>query len=244
MSRISLDIAELYAAKLRSDLQLSQSEPISVKTVLRMLGVFVLYRPLSDSLYGLSLRSADGWHRFMLVNSNSTRGRQHFTVAHELYHLCFDDNPQPHFCKEGQIDDSEKSANMFARAFLMPRGGIVKAIPTEELHPSKISLTTVLRLETLFGVSHQALLIRLKEMKLISSDLFERYLPVKVIYEARLRGLSTDLYTKGNEGVVLGDFGAKARELFEKDIISEGHYVELLNKIGYGCGESEDCAGC
>ena len=42
---------------------------------------------------------------------------------------------------------------------------------------------------------------------------------------------------------MIGDFGAKARELFEKDIISEGHYVELLNMIGYGCGEGEDCAG-
>ena len=89
-----------------------------------------------------------------------------------------------------------------------------------------------------------AMLIRLKEMKLITSSVFEKYQAVRVMYEASLRGLSTDLYQKGNEGLIIGDFGAKARELFEKDKISEGHYVELLNKIGYGIEEGENSVGC
>jgi hypothetical protein len=42
------------------------------------------------------------------------------------------------------------------------------------------------------------------------------------------------LYEKGNEGVVIGDFGEKARRLFELEKISEGHYVELLNMIRDG----------
>lgn len=244
MSKITLDIAENFAMKLRSTLQLSLTEPINVKTVLRLLDVITAYRPLSDTLYGLSLKSADGRSRFMLVNSNSTRGRQHFTVAHELYHLYFDENPQPHFCKEGQLDESERAANMFARAFLMPRAGVMKAIPDDVLATGQMSLTTVLNLESLFGVSHMAMLIRLKELKLITSSIFEKYQAVRVIYEASLRGLSTDLYQKGNEGLIIGDFGAKARELFEKDKISEGHYVELLNKIGYGIEEGENSVGC
>ncbi|MBE6231257.1 MAG: ImmA/IrrE family metallo-endopeptidase [Bacteroidales bacterium] len=244
MSRITLDIAENFAIKMRSTLQFSLTEPINVKTVLRLLGVITSYKPLSDSLYGLSLKSSDDRYRFMLVNSNSTRGRQHFTVAHELYHLFFDENPQPHFCKEEQIDESERAANMFARAFLMPQAGVMKAIPDDELASGKVSLTTVLNLESLFGVSHMAMLIRLKELKLISNPLFEKYQAIRVTYEATLRGLNTDLYQKGNEGLIIGDFGARARELFEKEIISEGHYVELLNKIGYGIEESGNSAGC
>jgi hypothetical protein len=31
--------------------------------------------------------------------------------------------------------------------------------------------------------------------------------------------------------VVIGDFGEKARLLFEQERISEGHYVELLNLL-------------
>lgn len=244
MSRLNPDIAENLAVRMRQDLQISLSEPINAKTVLRVLGVITLYRPLSDSLYGLSVKSSDNRFRFILVNSNTTRGRQHFTIAHELYHLYYDANPHSHFCQEGNLDESERAANMFARAFLMPKAGILKSIPTGELLSGNISLTTVLNLETLYGVSHIAMLIRLKELKLITNAVFDQYQSISVIKEATLRGLDINLYKSGNEGLILGDFGAKARELFEKDLISEGHYVELLNKIGYGNGEGEDCVGC
>ena len=86
-------------------------------------------------------------------------------------------------------------------------------------------------------------MVRLKELKFIKEKLFDYYMTLKITVEATRRGFDPALYNSGNEGLVIGDFGAKARELFEKDIISEGHYVELLNMIGYGCGEGEDCAG-
>ena len=44
-------------------------------------------------------------------------------------------------------------------------------------------------------------------------------------------GYDLSLYQPGNEGVVIGDFGEKARLLFEQERISEGHYVELLNLL-------------
>ena len=53
-----------------------------------------------------------------------------------------------------------------------------------------------------------------------------------------MSGFDGSLYLPGNEGLVIGDFGAKARKLFEEERISEGHYHELLNMIGHG--ESED----
>lgn len=244
MSKLTVDNAENLALKMRLRLQMSLTEPVNAKTILRVLGILTLYRPLSDTLYGLSLKSADNRFSFILVNSNSTRGRQHFTIAHELYHLYYDPSPHSHFCKEESQDETERAANLFARAFLMPKAGIMKSISDDELTSGKISLTTVLSLGALYGVSHTAMMVRLKELKLISSSVFDSYKAVRVMKEAEMRGLDTSLYKSGNEGVVIGDFGAKARELFEKDIISEGHYIELLNKIGYGCGEGEDCVGC
>ena len=244
MSKISLEKAEIFASQLRSQLRVSNTEPVNVKTVMRMLGILTIYRPLSASLYGSSMKSADGRWRFMLVNSNSNIGRQNFTIAHELYHLYFDKELQPHFCRKGQLDDVERSANIFAGAFLMPKLGLIQYIPDKELLTKNISLNTILNLEALFGVSHTALLVRLKELKFISEKMCEYYTSLKITVEAKLRGFDTALYENGNEGQVIGDFGVKARELFEKEIISEGHYVELLNKIGYGGGEGEDCAGC
>ena len=38
----------------------------------------------------------------------------------------------------------------------------------------------------------------------------------------------------GNENLVIGDYGEKARSLFENEKISEGHYLELLSLIQNG----------
>lgn len=244
MKGITLDTAEALALKMRASLRLSESEPVNLKTVLRLQGIIALYRPLSDTLYGLSMKSSDGKCRFILINSNTTRGRQHFTVAHELYHLYYDENPHPHFCREGMLDESERSANAFARAFLMPKAALVQLMSPSDLAAKNVDLSTLFSMEALFGVSHSALLVRLKELKFISKECYDRSLNIRVSAEAHLRGYDTELYKPGNEGLVIGDFGAKARELYDREIISEGHYVELLNMIGYGRGEGEDSSGC
>ena len=57
-----------------------------------------------------------------------------------------------------------------------------------------------------------------------------------------MRGYDRSLYQSGNEGLIIGDFGAKARELYDKEKISEGHYMELLNMINYG--ENKDSSRC
>jgi hypothetical protein len=49
---------------------------------------------------------------------------------------------------------------------------------------------------------------------------------------ARQYGYETFLYQPGNEDLVIGDYVEKARRLFEEEKISEGHYIELLNKVG------------
>lgn len=235
MNRLTIETAEALASKMRDMLRVANSEPLNMKTVVRQLNVMVLYRPLSESLWGLSLKSPDGKGRFMLVNSNSTRGSQHFTIAHELFHLYFDVNPTPHFCGQmSEGDASERAANMFASALLMPREGLCHNIPAEELVARRVSVDTVLRLEHLFGVSHTTMVVRLKELRLISQECVDMLLGLSITREAALRGYDGYLYTRGNEGLVIGDFGTLAKQLYDEEKISEGHYLSLLNMIGYG----------
>ena len=242
MKKMNIETANILATKMRNDyLRISCNEPVNMKTSLRQLNVMTVYRPLSDNLFGLSLASSDKQHRFMLINSNSTRGRQHFTIAHELYHLYFDEKPKPHFSGQSNATDStERSANLFASALLMPKEGLLQNISSHELSCKKVAIDTLLRLELLYGISHQTLVLRLKELRIISSSYAEEMLKLSIIQESMLRGYDTSLYQKGNEGLIIGDFGAKARKLFEDERISEGHYIELLNLIGYG--KSEECS--
>ena len=53
------------------------------------------------------------------------------------------------------------------------------------------------------------------------------------------------IYEAANEGLVIGDFGEKARNLFDKEKISESHYMELLSKISInGTQENENSTRC
>lgn len=234
MKSLSIPEADSLAAKFRSELGMGLAEPVNAKTMIRKLGVTLVYRPLSENSFGISCKS--GVKRFMLVNSNSTRGRQHFTIAHELYHLYYDDNPTPHICGS-VVGTEEKNANRFAASLLMPREGVLNMVSKEEIAGRTVTLATVLRMEQMFGVSRMTLLIRLKDIGLISQLCLDNLKVVPVKESAQEYGYDLSLYEPGNAGLVIGDFGEKARILFEQGKISEGHYMELLNMIQDGRGE-------
>lgn len=226
-----LNLVESQVSKFRQVTGLSDSEAVNLKSLLLKLNVLTIYRPLSDNFSGMSLKSGD--KRFMLINSNHPKCRQHFTIAHELYHLYFDPNPTPHNCMaDGKKNDKEQCADAFALMFLMPADGVRQMIPDNELMAGHISLASILRIEHYFSVSYSAVLNRLFDLGLINRnerDTFKEY-PVKKT--AREYGYDTAVYEPVNKNLVIGDFGEKARKLFDNEKISEGHYLELLHKIG------------
>lgn len=237
MKSLSIDTAEELALKMRTTLRTGGSEPINMKTVLRQLNILAIYRPLSEGIWGLSLKSCDG-KMFMLISSNATRGSQHFTIAHELFHLFYDEKPRPHFCgQETHTDATERSANMFASALLMPKEGLSYSISAKELAAREVSIDTALRLEQLYGVSHSTLVVRMRQLKFITAQNADYLMGLSIRREAALRGIDPSLYYHGNENLVIGDYGRMAKKLFDEERISEGHYLELMRKIGYGEGK-------
>ena len=223
MKRLTKEKAELLAQQFRAKIGVSMKEPISVKTVLRKLNIVTMYRPLSEKFYGLSVKSQNG-KMFILVNSASTRGRQH---------LFFDSNPVPHICTDG-LTGAEREANYFASCLLMPKEGVLEMLSSNNLIGDGINIAVILRLENYFQVSRATLIYRLKELNIISEDTRKALSKIPVWSSAREYGYDLSLYQGGNEGLVISDFGEKAKRLFDEDKISEGHYIELLNMISYG----------
>jgi Zn-dependent peptidase ImmA (M78 family) len=225
-------IIEKQVSEFRMDNGLSLSEPITLKSLLLKLNILTVFRPLSESFSGMCLKD-NSKHRFMLINSNQSRGRQHFTIAHELYHLYIEEKPTPHKCNPGcgSKNPVEQCADMFASSLLMPETGLCQLIPENELKAKDISIATILRLEHYFSVSRSALLYRLLNIGLITEVNRSRLADVGVKHSAVCFGYDTALYESANEGLIIGDFGEKARHLFEKEKISEGYYLELLHKI-------------
>jgi Zn-dependent peptidase ImmA (M78 family) len=231
MNKIKPEILENFATKFRVENGLSLTEPIVLKSLLQKLNILTVFRPLSDNFYGLSLRSKDN-KRFMLINKNRTMGRQNFTIAHELYHLFFEDDLTPRICnKESVNHPSEINANYFASAFLIPKEGLLKELSNEEIQLKNLSLAKVIYLEQYYSVSRTSILIRLKQLGFISQKLFEDYKSLPVKESARQYGYDTSLYEKTSGNLIIGSYGEKAKLLFDLGKISEGHYQEIINTI-------------
>lgn len=224
--------AEKLARKFRFDIGYSFTEPISVYNVVKSLDILTIFLPMSLEVCGLSILSDK--HKFILVNSNIVLGRQHFTIAHELYHLFFDENPTPHLCSSNGKTKAEKAADAFASALLMPLDGILKVLPSNAVKEKNVTLTQVINMEQYFGVSRQSILYRLKNLDLITQSKLDSFLLVPVKESARRYGYTTALYAPGNHNLIIGDYVESAVYLFENDIISEGHRDEILKELEDG----------
>lgn len=235
-------IAEKQASKFRSENGLDVDEPLTLDRLLMRLGVLTVFRPISTHFSGMAIKTSDA-DRYILVNSSHPRGKQHFTICHELYHLYVQQDFNYKVCDTGnfnaQGDEYEYFADLFAANLLMPESAIKEFVPQEEMFDDQIKLETVLRLEHYLGSSRIALLYRLKTLGFISNDTINKY-KRNVKKSARLHGKSTSLYEPDHRKDHIGDYGDLARSLFESNKISEGHYSGLLTDLGIDLSKEED----
>jgi Zn-dependent peptidase ImmA (M78 family) len=218
------------AQKRRRLLGLSDSEPVALESLLNTERIIALFRPLNDDLPGMSIRIDD--KKFMLINSEHPAGRQNFSICHEIYHLYDDSSPKSHLTSSKAISKSgynEEIADVFASHFLIPESGIENTIPVSEKLSKKIGVETVLILEQKFQCSRQAILNRLYKLKYISTDQKEAY-SRDVKTSAQKYGFPLHLYEPRQTNII-GDYKAKADELYINNKISESFYHELLSDL-------------
>ena len=220
------------ASRFRSSYGIGSSEPIRLKSWLPKLGVVTLFKPLGDKFSGMAIRQ--GEQRFMIVNSNHRLSKQHFTVAHELYHLFVQKDFSSEISNAGLFDKSNKieyEADWFAAILLMPEEGVLSLIPEAELSKNKITLQTIVKIEQFFACSRTALLHRLNGLGLIEFNKYQHFTS-NVIASARMLGYDDTLYKPGNENLLIGDYGGRAKKLFDIGVISESHFIDLMYDIG------------
>ena len=193
----------------------------------------LVYYPMGDAMSGMCIKCAGG-ERIIAINSAMSLGRQRFSLAHELYHLNYD-NTMISLCgkKIGSGKDIEKNADAFASYFLMPAAALEnKAALLASAHSDfKLSLDDVIRIEQYFGVSHQAAVIRLKDSAYMDPSNVEEFLICSVRQRAEMMGYSTELYKPLKAEAQYKTFGSyieQANTLFQKELISAGKYEELL----------------
>ena len=135
--------------------------PVPVEEIAKAFELEVVEFPFHNNISGL-LKKDEG---VIGVNKGQAPSRRRFTIAHELGHFLLGHGLEANH--DGEIVDGtfdkplpvEREANLFASALLMPRDLIQVAVKNNGLDLDKLS--------DQFGVSKQAMTIRLMALKLI-----------------------------------------------------------------------------
>ncbi|MDD3016665.1 MAG: hypothetical protein BWY02_02177 [bacterium ADurb.Bin157] len=193
----------------------------------------LVYYPMGDTLSGMCIKGKRN-DCVIAINSAMSLGRQRFSLAHEFYHLYYDQNMVSVCAKKiGDGKTIEKEADMFASYFLIPDAELdYRAAQLAAKHKdNKLSLDDIIRLEQHFRVSHQAMVIRLKESPYMKRANFEKYLAISVRNRAETMGFSSELYRPlpvEEQYKTYGHYINQADQLLKSDLISIGKYEELL----------------
>ena len=227
-----LDKLELStkAQELREMLGEDANSPIDIFTLVAQIDdlTLVLY-PLGENISGMCVR--DNNIKLIALNSTMSYGRQRFSLAHELYHLYFDEEAGFNVCSK-RLDpksENEKCADQFASYFLAPYKSLRLAIKKAAGH-SQLSMRHVIALEQYFGMSHLAMLWRLVSEGYLYSNQLKDY-SSGVMSAARRLGFDDKLYKPTPvelQKKTYGHYLKQVEELRQKDLVSSGKIDELL----------------
>lgn len=218
------------ALKLRHRLGEDDKSPVDIfRLVLNNQNITLIHYPFSDNVSGICVKKTQD--TIIALNSKMSYGRQRFTLAHELYHMYYDDANIEIVCGKtiGSGIDIEKDADMFASYFLIPPTLFLGEI--ENINKNrKILVSDVVKLEQFFGVSRYAMLFRLLEEEVITREDFNS-MKSNVILSATSLGYNDELYKPTPEEkqyMTYGKYISLARDLYDKELVSKGKYEELL----------------
>jgi Zn-dependent peptidase ImmA (M78 family) len=212
------------AIRLRQELGADTNSPIDIfRLVQKIEKLTLVFYPMGEKLSGMCIKGSEG-RCTIALNSSMTIGRQRFALAHELYHLFYDDSMTA-ICAQsiGQGHETERMADIFAGYFLMPRTALPQA-------KEQLELREVISLEQYFGINHKSAVFMLKQYGYVYEE-DDRSLDISIPKQAMKMGHSLDLYYPLSKEKQFGTYGHyidQANQLFVKEIISNGKYEELL----------------
>jgi Zn-dependent peptidase ImmA (M78 family) len=220
------------ALSLRKELGQDTTSPIDIFSLAYTIPQLTLvFYPMGDHLSGMCIKN-DG-NPVIAVNSSMSVGRQRFSMAHELFHLFFDENEHSTVCtmKIGSGNDVEKVADQFASYFLLPPVALSEAIKKRQGSSiDSFGIKEIVKLEQYFRVSRQAMLYRLIEDNKLTPQQADKFRQ-GVIRSAVNLGYDDTLYKSLPENKQYKTYGyyiQQAEELLEKDLVSTGKYEQLL----------------
>lgn len=150
------------------------------------LGIFILSIPAPENFSGLMM--SDHEDTMILTNSNTTLGRQNFSIWHEVYHWYTKEGKSISYFNDSDYDEIEYKADYFSSEILMPKKLILKElekIDKIDENIKYISYKELCDMQNHFQVSCMAILTRIINIFGGNKSLRSRYAKVKDKTKAR-----------------------------------------------------------
>lgn len=216
---MSKDDGRRRAEDARAYFRLGPGPITSLDSVADVAGITVYRAPLGSDLLGTvsgAFLPHDRVGFSILINGETTPGRQQFTLAHEIAHALFHgDRLYVNFF--GRRERAERFANTFAGEFLVPTHHLRATV--EALGASKLSdPETVVHLQRYYRVSYNMMLVRLSQANLILPDDILRLREIRPVNLAARLGYSTepDEWAQDPEGWGLTRFPPRLLRLLRR----------------------------
>lgn len=155
--------------------------PVPLEQLAESCRASIRYEPFDGEVSGMvhCLRSGGG---VIGVNSEHSRTRQRFTIAHELGHLLLHSDEEFHIDEKRPlarrdevsslaVDPREIEANQFAAELLMPEAFVRESVDALVAEDSDVTVEEAIdKLARAYQVSTIAMTHRLTNLKILSSD--------------------------------------------------------------------------
>jgi Zn-dependent peptidase ImmA (M78 family)/DNA-binding XRE family transcriptional regulator len=224
--------AEFCAQEERARLNLGEHQPVlRLRRVLEETGLHVFCDGMDSQLAGLYV-FVPGFGYCILVNRKHPSERRRWTIAHEYGHfLAARDRPGVDYLhpKWQRKPEDERFADAFAAAFLMPEVGVTRRFLDAMNRTGDFKVADLFHMATFFGVSPQAMSLRLEGLSLIPrgswDEVRESAVPIGDLKrEAGVEGAveqdSVEIYPERYKFLVVS--------AFEDGLLSEGQLAALL----------------
>lgn len=226
--------AEQDTLELRQRLGLGVAPIHDVISVLELqLGVRVFVRRLSGSDISGLFAFDDATGACILLNANHPRDRRDLTACHELAHLVTRQPAEVLDRRTSEDSREERYAHAFARCFMMPARTVMEQFKEVTAGSKNLSRRHVILLGHTFGVSREALVRRLEELKLVKSgawDWFEQNGGISDEQEREVLGdrLHADKQRDEARRPTTHRLGLLAAAAWKQGLLTEGQLAQLL----------------
>ena len=198
------------------------------------IGIRVYIRKLNARVSGLFAYD-EALGACILINANHPRARRSQTAAHELGHF-ISTRKAPEVLHVDKIETSreERYANVFARSFLTPARAVMQRFQEVTAGSLRLTRRHVIVLSHAFGVSREAMVRRLEELRLTKDGTWDWFQANGGITDDQAREVLGDLIptdTVKAEAIrpTTLRLNLMATEARRQDLLSEGQLARLLN---------------